>query len=268
MAGTGATSERGPSLQEAAQEARSAWPGVHVSDEAFVAHLARVAPTFEPRTLRLSELFLAYACSAQDRAAIAHFEATYFDEVTAAVGRFRGLPVAADDVRQRVREKLFLAHPPALAAYAGRGELRGWLRAAVLHILLNISSRESRETPTDGQFFEAALGAESDPESLYLRAACREDFKEAFAAALQRLSSREKVLLRYAFADGLDVDGIGAIFGVHRATAARWIVKARERLVQETRIDLMTRLQVDELEAASIVRAALSKVGPTLLGFS
>jgi hypothetical protein len=43
------------------------------------------------------------------------------------------------------------------------------------------------------------------------------------------------------------------------------VAKARERLVDETRAELMRALQIEEADAASIVRAALSRMGATLL---
>jgi len=251
-------------LAEGVAEAQTTWPAIRVDEGAFAAHLAsKMGDGAEG--LRVSDLFLAYACSQRDPAAIAVFEANYFGEVEAARRRFDALPVTGDDVIQRVRQKLFLDDPPALAGYAGRGDLRGWLRAAVLHMLINIATREARERPTEGGFFDAVVDVGADAEAAYLKQACRAEFEEAFSAALSRLDARDKMLLRYAFADGLNVDQIGAVFRVHRATAARWVQKARDRLVGETRADLMTRLRVDEDEAGSILRAALSRMGTTLL---
>jgi RNA polymerase sigma-70 factor (ECF subfamily) len=254
-----------PGLAEGLAEARRAWPDVEVADAGFLAHLASKAQGGEVARLRVADLFLAYACAGLDRAAMAHFEATYFDEVDAALRRFDALPITRDDVLQRVRQKLFLDDPPALRGYAGQGDLRAWVRAAVLHMLINIATRETRERPTEVGFFDAVVDTSADAEAMYLKQACHAEFEEAFAAAMSRLEPREKALLRYAFADGLNVDQIGAVFQVHRATAARWVAKARDRLVGETRADLMARLHVDEGEAASILRAALSRMGTTLL---
>lgn len=259
-------------LRARVSQARAAWRGVKLPDDVFIAHLAsklEVEPsavTVEALDrLRVPELFLACACARQDQVAIAHFENCYFSEIDAAWARFQALPLTLDDVRQRLREKLFLHDPPAVAGYAGQGDLGGWLRAVALHLLVNISTRESRERPTDHEFFEAVMEAASSSESAYLKQACRAEFLESFDAAMGRLPNRDKVLLRYAFADRLTVDQIGAVFRVHRATAARWVAKARIRLVRETRSSLMTRLELSEREAASLVRAALSNVGTTLL---
>jgi RNA polymerase sigma-70 factor (ECF subfamily) len=236
-----------------------------VAQAGLAQHVASKASDAGTHVLRMPELELAYACTCQDPAAIVRFEATYFDEVDAAVRRFPNLPVTLDDIRQRVRQKLFVDSPPALAGYAGTGELRGWLRALVLHMLLNVSARETREQPTRDAFFDGVVDGSLDAETAYLKESCRAELTLAFVTATHRLAPREKTLLQYAFNDGLSVDQIGVIFGVHRATAARWVAAARERLVLETRADLMARLRVDSVEAESILRAALSQVGTTLL---
>jgi len=46
---------------------------------------------------------------------------------------------------------------------------------------------------------------------------------------------------------------------VHRATVARWIAKARETLLTETRTLLMKRLRVDQNEFESIMRLIQSR---------
>lgn len=259
-------------LRAGLQKARADWPGVDLRDDVFIAHLASKleveAGGITVQALdrvRVPELFLACACALRDPTAIARFEDRYFGEITAAWERFKTLPLTLDDVRQRLREKLFLHEPPALAGYAGQGDLGGWLRAVALHLLLNVSTRESRERPVDQEFFDAVMKAAPSSESAYLKQVCKAEFLESFGAAMERLTSREKVLLRYAFADRLSVDEIGAVFRVHRATAARWVAKARQRLVRETRAALMTRLELSERDAASLIRAALSSVGTTLL---
>jgi RNA polymerase sigma-70 factor (ECF subfamily) len=132
-------------------------------------------------------------------------------------------------------------------------------------MLINIATRETRERPREVAFFDAIVDTSADAEAAYLKEACRAEFEEAFTAALARLAPRDRILLRYAFADGQSVDQIGTIFQVHRATAARWVAKARDQLVDETRAELMRALQIGEGDAASIVRAALSRMGTTLM---
>ncbi len=255
-------------------EARAAYPGVGAAleDADFVAHVERkIAPADSSAApsvagLRVTELFLAWAAGSRDHAAIEAFERETFSEVEAVYRRFQDLGVTLDDVKQRLREKLFLTEPPAILGYAGTGPLRGWVRAAVLHMLLNIAQRERREEPTtDAELFEVVIGAEPGAEAAYVKLTCRAEFEAAFAVAMNELSARDKSLLRHAFVDGRNVDDIGAIYGVHRATAARWVAAARSELVDRTRTDLIRRLDISEAEARSIIVAALSGVGSMLV---
>lgn len=218
-----------------------------------------------PNVQHSEELALAQACARREPAAIARFEASYFTDLEAVCRRFPALPLTLDDVKQRMREKLFLSNPPAVGSYAGQGDLGGWVRAATLNLLLNVTTREAREAPTERQFFEAVVDAAPSAEAQFLKQSCRQEFEHAFAAAMTQLTARERSLLRYAYADGLGVDEIAPVFAVHRATAARWVARARVRLVTLTRVELMTRLGVDERDAESIVRVALSRIGTTLL---
>lgn len=248
-------------------EARAAHPGVVLSDGDFVEHLERTLAASR-RSLdgvRTTELFLACASAKRDPVAIAHLERDTFGEVEAVYRRFPSIGIGLDDVVQRVREKLVLQDPPAIAGYSGMGALRGWVRAAVLHMLLNVAQRETREQPTDDALFDVMIGSDPGAEAAYVKLACRAELEAALAFGMNVLDDRDRCLLRYAFVDGRNIDEIGAIYSVHRATAARWISSARQRLVDLTREDLMRRLGVSETEARSIIAAALSGVGSLLL---
>src|SRR5262245_3727323 len=58
------------------REARKAWPGVVIDDDAFIAHLgAQLAPGAAPLdAIHTSDLFLAFASAVGDAAAIAHLQ--------------------------------------------------------------------------------------------------------------------------------------------------------------------------------------------------
>ncbi len=60
------------------------------------------------------------------------------------------------------------------------------------------------------------------------------------------------------------LDAIGGVDGVHRATAARWLERARERLVALTLAELMRVHGISEEEARSLVAGGLSGVGSML----
>ena len=72
------------------------------------------------------------------------------------------------------------------------------------------------------------------------------ELQDAFKEALASLTSRERNLLRYHFLEGMSIDRIGALYGVHRATAARWIQGARENLCERTRTNMCKRISLSE----------------------
>ncbi len=74
------------------------------------------------------------------------------------------------------------------------------------------------------------------------------------------LSPGERNLLRQHFSDGLTVDEIGALHGVHRATAARRVAKARSQLFAGTRRTLMDNLGLNRSELDSVMRMIESNV--------
>ena len=77
--------------------------------------------------------------------------------------------------------------------------------------------------------------------------------KEAFTATLASLTTDERNVIRMHYLDGLSIDDIGTAYGVHRATAARWIQNARARILEETERRLRDRLHGTPSEIASVI---------------
>ena len=156
-------------------------------------------------------------------------------DVDVALRRVAG-SVAPDEVKQLVRHRLFVGPPggaPKILEYAGRGRLRTWVRVAATRIALNLVESNGRERPLDNDAIAHLIGAGEDPELGYLKRRYAAEFRAAFGEAFNALETRDRNLLRYAFGEGLSVDAVGALYGVHRATAARWITKAHGSLVDQ-----------------------------------
>jgi RNA polymerase sigma-70 factor, ECF subfamily len=251
---------------------RSALPDARVEDAAVLEHAQRCdsvrqeAGTRPWQKERAFEVCLAFAVTKGDAVAIAHFQKAYGHEFERSVARFSTLVPMRDDLRQRFWEKLSSGESPALLNYSGMGPLGAWLSAAATRLALNAVTREQREVPTEQTFFDAVVATEPDAERAYLKLTSRASLQAAFERAAQSLDAKERNLLKFAFIDHLNVDQIAAFFDVHRATAARWVAAARERLVQRTHAELIASLHVSDEDAASIVRAGLSGIGFTFLG--
>src|SRR5262245_761714 len=112
---------------------RAAWPGVDVPEAVFLEYIeSHRDPTSANESNRLiwTDLYLACGCASGEARALKVFEEAYFGEVATVIRRLRAR-IALDEARQLVRMRVFLPEggkPPRIAAYAGRGALRGWFR--------------------------------------------------------------------------------------------------------------------------------------------
>jgi RNA polymerase sigma-70 factor (ECF subfamily) len=94
-----------------------------------------------------------------------------------------------------------------------------------------------------------------------------EEFKDAFAEAVTAIPDKERAILRLHFVDGLTIDEIGVVYRVHRATAARWLGRARTTLLGEIRRRLAARLGATDSELDSVMRGVRSQLDISLCNF-
>jgi RNA polymerase sigma-70 factor (ECF subfamily) len=251
--------------------ARAVYPDLDVDAATFAAELARrLGPGASPEQLarvRADHVHIAIACAAGDPLAIRRFEAEFLDEVDATARRLRARPDQADEVRSQLRRILFVSEPgrpAALREFSGRGDLRSYLRVVATRELVRVINKGRREVGVADEAFLDMLSPASDPELGYLREHYRADVDAAMRAALAALPGQSRALLRYSLVDGWSVDRIGALYGIHRATAARRVAAARQELGAAIRAELAARfgLSVDEVD--SIVRLVQSRIDVSL----
>jgi RNA polymerase sigma-70 factor (ECF subfamily) len=247
-----------PELGALVVRARTEANGVELDPLAFVAYVAervsfdvRGQPVL--RSLHAGDLWIACGCVMQASGALAAFETRFGPEIRGALARSFE-PALAEDAELKLRDKLLLVAPddaPRLASYAGRGPLASWLRAAAVRTAVDLM-RARRELPSD----PAGLGdaAAIDPLLASLKQRYRDEFRIAFQEAAAQLTDRERTLLRYRFLDDLSIDEIGRLYGVHRATTARWIAAIRESLFEATRARLMAQLGIGDSDVDSVLR--------------
>lgn len=77
---------------------------------------------------------------------------------------------------------------------------------------------------------------------------------------MSALSVRERNLLRQRFADGIRIDQLAGLYGVHVATIGRWLAGAREQVYVVTRDILLERLRIGHAEFDSILRVVRSQL--------
>jgi RNA polymerase sigma-70 factor (ECF subfamily) len=227
--------------------ARAELPGVDVSEADFRGYLARHIgpaplrrddkPGPNPLTI-LTDAYLACACARGSAVAIVRFAGRYAAVIEGVRARFGERAPTRDELWSELSTRLFVAKeggPAKITEYAGQGELGGWLRVVVLRILLNMIEARKPESPLEGRVLEGLLVTDASPELALARAERRSAITKALGQALSQMSARDRRLLRLAFAEGLTIDDLGQLYGVHRATAARWIRGACARLASSLR---------------------------------
>lgn len=262
----------GGTVERLWQAGRAAWPGVEVTLEQFASDVARHLsgaqdPDAAAADLYGADLYLACACAAGDAAGLRLFEEQILPQTAHALRRLDPSPAFADEVRQLLRQKLFVGDgesPPKIGDYAARGPLATWVRVAAVRTALNLRGSGKREQPMTSSQVAALAPPVDDPALKYLKAQFADEFESALVRACAALTDRDRTILRLRFVDDLNIDQIGGLYGVHRATVARWIARIRDELFLATRKDLVGRLRLSDSDFESLLRLARSQLDLSL----
>jgi RNA polymerase sigma-70 factor (ECF subfamily) len=243
---------------------RLAWPDVELDLDGFSAHVTTLEPGAPARFA--ADVYLVAACLAAEPHALAHLDRIFVAAARPAIRAIDANIAFIDDALQRLRTHLLVREGGGsrLAQYAARGPLRAWVGIAAARIALRLRETEhhGRKHLASDDDWPATLAAisTSDPELELLKSQYSRAFGDALRAAVSALDARSRSVLRMSFAEGASIDQIGGVYGVHRATAARWIERASDALSAETRRLLAEQLAVSgtELERiATLVRSQL-----------
>jgi RNA polymerase sigma-70 factor (ECF subfamily) len=178
--------------------------------------------------------------------------------------RLGGDAAFTDEIAQRVAERLWLGRgggAPALAGYTGEAPLGAWLRVIAYREAIDLRRGDSAPAGDDA-LVDRVVGA-AEPELAMLRRGYQAVFRACFAQALGGLSLHDRDLLRRHHLDGLTIDVLATLHGVHRATAARWLAQVRERLVAATR-DALARELAGEVDLPEVLAMIASQLEASL----
>jgi RNA polymerase sigma-70 factor len=251
-------------LSAALASARAAWPALCVPSEAFVARLAHHAANDVSlvdwlRDVFAADLYLATACAERVPNAIDTFDREFLGTISAVLARGGLQRLSIDDIRQRVRERLFVG-ASKIGDYSGRGALTSWVQVVILRIAIDVG-REQRSVPiADSVEVEDLRLAGTDPELTMIKERYREPFKSALRAALAGLTSEQRNLLKLHFVDGATLDRLAIAFHVHRATIARRLAQAREAVFDDVRTRLQAELGIDHEEFDDLLTLLRSRL--------
>lgn len=256
-------------LERILARVRQRWPEISVPEEEFVTYLAQRAPVDSDASLaavNVEDLYLACACARGDPLGVVELETNYIAPADVALLRLDVPAVVREEAKQALRARLLVgegAQGAKIAAFAGRGDLASWVRVSAVRLALDLHRKRGKERLVGDEALSALPGA-LDPQSEYLREHYRAHLGEVFRDALASLAAKDRNVLRYHYLKGLNLDQIGAIYNIHKSSASRRLARARERLLRETRVRLIARLDVSRSTADSLLRLLPSQLAESV----
>lgn len=257
--------------------ARAKWPAVQLDEDVLARFIGeRLHGDDLPTALgtaRGGDLALAAACAAQEPTAHAAFDAVLV-EVDAAGAATNSPKDLVEEVKQLLRLQLLVdkeGKPAGIHGYRGKGPLRGWVRITATRELVRHKKKLQREKPLDAgggaRTLEGLLASGIDPALAALKAEYRAEFAAALREAIEDLSVEDRTLLRQSIVDSMSIDAIGVAYGVHRATAARWLTRARAALVSSTHTRLAARLKLPVDQMESVIKLVSSQLDASVIRY-
>jgi RNA polymerase sigma-70 factor, ECF subfamily len=213
-------------------------------------------------TERVEDDYVRLACLRGRPGAAEVLDEAYLLPLSEGINRICQSPDRTDGVLQNLREKLLLPASSRLLAYRAPGNFRAWLKVVATSLALDVARelgiKRRREVELDERLEALAAG----PEEQYMRAELREAFRGALRAAVKRLPERERQALRMHLVAGWSTAQIGRVFSVSKATAARWLIAAKDQL----HVLLCAELAANHAENALILEDMPSRLDISLSG--
>lgn len=259
----------GARLSRIMREGSDAYPDLPLAEDAWVDHLAHhlVAGAVAPQlsSLRAGDVHLALACLHGSAYAHARLDVLLRGVAGQALTGIRLGSVSLDELLQDVRTKLLVGEAGVgkLASYSGKGPLEGWLRVTVMRAALSTLRIRGMPRLEESEAWSELASAE-DPELSALRARCGPTLEKAIEASVLALDASDKALFFLHFVDGLTIDDLAVVYGVHRATVARRIARTRNHVFDDARVRAMEVLGIDESEFRSLMGVMMSVLDLTL----
>jgi RNA polymerase sigma factor (sigma-70 family) len=235
----------------------------------------------QSQQLHHEDLFLALACVEGDRIAWACFAEEYLpllrryamqacrscdasedlahDIMTALLGDGMGAVESPENPPQPGGSPEAPQHPAAqgkLQSFNGRGSLAGWLRAAVSHAAIDRFRRGRKQVSLDELLDQGNLGGLADNHAAGGAENLDAHWGPVLASALEgeisSLDARDRLLISLYYFQGVSLKAIGRQFGVHEATASRWLERLRSGIRKRVEHELRKRHGLSARDLASL----------------
>jgi len=228
-------------IQRSYRSGQLRWPKfANLTLESFVRHVQTLQVTESDLDLHGEELYLALACGMTDPAAVRTLQNCYFPALDEYLTRSGFDGPFRQDVFQQLLLHLCAGDSPRILTYAGRAALTSWLRVATHRFALNLGQSSQLQGKRVSEVtLSHLMSPDINPEIQGAIDKAKPLFQAALRKAMDELKDRDRTLLRLCYLDGLSIDGIGTLYGVHRATAARWICDIRNNILEEVKSSLV-----------------------------
>ena len=239
---------------------RSRWPTLSLDYEVFLEHCARVHDPEQDANLEAADLYLCCACAQGEPSALRLFEELNASIARAAIRRIDPSESFVRDVLQELWARLLVSPEAKVRFYSGRGPVQAWVRVAATRLALDRRRSARRDAQRYVALSDGLADAALSPEGALLKARFGPSFQEALQAAVLELTKQERNVLRMHVSGGCSIDEIGRAYDVHRATAARWIERARTAIYDRVRAALGAKHRLSDSEfrsLAGLMRAEL-----------
>jgi RNA polymerase sigma-70 factor (ECF subfamily) len=231
---------------------QAAWPAFSLAFEAFEAHCEQLGVGAQGEPIEAADLYLCCACAAGIPEALRAMQTRCSAVVEAAVRRIDARDDFVRDTLQELWSKLLVGSEARVNSYSGRGPLGAWLRVSATRVALDRQRVVRRGDQRQVELTERLAAAEVDVDTALLLARFGRAFQDALRASVSGLSKQERNVLRMHVVGHCSIDEIGRAYQVHRATAARWIERARARIYAEVREALCLEHQLTNSEFHSL----------------
>lgn len=198
--------------------------------------------------LKHSDLYLVLACAAGDRIAWEYFADEYLPAMRALAAKACRSMQEGEDLAHELIAVLLgqaagsdsipeSAGQPSplrgkLAGYDARASLLGWLRVVIAHAAIDRQRRRGKESSLDEMMSGPAAPplstrGEEDRAAESMDARWGPLLSRMLADVVGRLPARDRLLLALYYGQDVPLRLIGRQFGVHEATASRWLEAVR-----------------------------------------
>lgn len=239
---------------------RAGYPKVSWSEADFAGAWREFGVEVAEEPATLLDEYLRVACLARAAGAVETLESHFIVPLRATLERRCGDAQLVDEALQTLRQKLLLGESPRLQTYQSTGHLRAWLQVVGVRVCQDLArqrgARWARESALRDDWPVNSPGVDVAAEREELDAL----FVEALRQVIRGLPARERYALRMHVLAGWNVSQIGEALAIHRASAARWIVAAKEKINDNVRALLAERLDLDHSELERVLNLFSTKL--------